>query len=916
MFYPPHQQHRGGTNYGSGTGSSAPLVPGAPRGGYRPGPLHVPVYNHAPYRPAGLVPLHQQVNPYGGPPPAAAPYRPPGAVPPPLGSATAASGLFHSGASAATAAQHQYQQGVIMQSEPLIPMSENLQQGGDSVQDLIGKQVLIVGDGDLSFAASFALKVLEPADLTATVYEQRKEFLRRYGEASEESGELNLKTLEMYDVPLLFGVDATDILKSLENTGEVSAADAMAGQYKRYDAVVWNFPYPIEWTKHNIELKCQELLYKFFVSAKKMIDDEGQIRIALIRGQYERWFIAHHAALAGLGLEQMIPFKKEDHKYYLNRYGDKREQTRDTRSSYIDKDPHYYVFRTTEVLEKLKKQKRMEKELAKRKAEMDAVKAQRETEKKREELKRVAEEKRKAYLAKQQAGAGGSTIAGSDERGNYGANTAPQRAIAKAASSSSTMGTRGDDADHGGQVAVVKWWEKPLPAIIPHPAGRPHTLQEYRAIKPKATMADLRQNQKNSLFYDKDGYVIYIKGRSKPAAATIKMAPRSAKQPAAGTGAGADPRPVLGQPPAGARTVSGAAIVAKASSSVVAAPAVDHESFDETDNLIDATLDMLTPSNEDGAGACDLAEALPTMSAAGIVPQLPNVGAGRSNKRPPAVAVQFSDISSEEPGLDHVEKPAKFAKTNPNAAAQRTRVNPPPAPQLLATGTSSATGFAPAGAAGRMPRSDAVTVAKKSVNPPPPANLMRVGGAGAGGRDTTSRSRPTSPVAQVMPVPPPRGQHASSGEPTGSSNNPRSAGAGPGDVHAPPDAGHLQKLNNENQNAIVTHKKPISANPDGMKEREQLLKKAREKSKALFLARAAAAAQQSKNVDRNTAGGASTSVNPPPPPAASITNKGRSSAGNSSAAAHHDARPAPPPPQGADARRARLLAKARALQDA
>eukprot|EP00392_Amoebophrya_sp_AT5.2_P018774 g19398.t1 len=120
----------------------------------------------------------------------------------------------------------------------------------------------------------------------------------------------------------------------------------------RYDAVVWNFPYPIEWTKHNIELKCQELLYKFFVSAKKMIDDEGQIRIALIRGQYERWFIAHHAALAGLGLEQMIPFKKEDHKYYLNRYGDKREQTRDTRSSYIDKDPHYYVFRTTDYSSK------------------------------------------------------------------------------------------------------------------------------------------------------------------------------------------------------------------------------------------------------------------------------------------------------------------------------------------------------------------------------------------------------------------------------------------------------------------------------------------------------------------------------------------------------------------------------------
>ena len=46
------------------------------------------------------------------------------------------------------------------------------------------KAILIVGDGDLSFAASAALHVEEPKDLTASVWESEKAFMDKYDRGS------------------------------------------------------------------------------------------------------------------------------------------------------------------------------------------------------------------------------------------------------------------------------------------------------------------------------------------------------------------------------------------------------------------------------------------------------------------------------------------------------------------------------------------------------------------------------------------------------------------------------------------------------------------------------------------------------------------------------------------------------------
>lgn len=53
--------------------------------------------------------------------------------------------------------------------------------GGTSLV-FFDKEVLVVGDGDLSFSASLCTRVLDTKCLTATVYDKEDEFGQKYGD--------------------------------------------------------------------------------------------------------------------------------------------------------------------------------------------------------------------------------------------------------------------------------------------------------------------------------------------------------------------------------------------------------------------------------------------------------------------------------------------------------------------------------------------------------------------------------------------------------------------------------------------------------------------------------------------------------------------------------------------------------------
>ncbi|CAD7935115.1 unnamed protein product [Amoebophrya sp. A25] len=253
------------------------------------------------------------------------------------------------------------------------------------------KSVLIVGDGDLSFAASLVNHVLHVERITATVYEKEEEFLKRYGDQDHTSGLVNLKTLQGTSCNMLFGIDATDIRGSLRKCQQERGGVAPSVDVEKiqYDVVIFNFPYPIEWNSTNVRGRAEKLMRDFLPSAQKVISEKGQIRIALVNKQFEMWYIAQTLQNAKLEVERVEKFDKELFEHFRSRYGDDREQKKSgTKANYIDTgNPRYFIIRKKAFMDAQRRER-----LADTKQIVDAQqkvrdqqKAEREAEKKREE---------------------------------------------------------------------------------------------------------------------------------------------------------------------------------------------------------------------------------------------------------------------------------------------------------------------------------------------------------------------------------------------------------------------------------------------------------------------------------------------------------------------------------------------------
>jgi 25S rRNA (uracil2634-N3)-methyltransferase len=98
-------------------------------------------------------------------------------------------------------------------------------------------KILLVGEGNFSFARSLLLSPLPPHNITATAYDSEDECYTKYPDAHEI-----VRGLRETGVCVLFGIDATRLEKC-------------AGlKRRRWDRVVWNFPHageaPLETAAH------------------------------------------------------------------------------------------------------------------------------------------------------------------------------------------------------------------------------------------------------------------------------------------------------------------------------------------------------------------------------------------------------------------------------------------------------------------------------------------------------------------------------------------------------------------------------------------------------------------------------------------------------------------------------------------
>ncbi|KAI0847831.1 hypothetical protein F5Y00DRAFT_240551 [Daldinia vernicosa] len=160
-------------------------------------------------------------------------------------------------------------------------------------------KILLVGDGDLSFAASL-VEHHYCADVTATVLEKNlEELVEKYPHVPE-----NIAKIEAEDSKVLYGVDATKMALFVDKKGK-DGTGVM-------DRIIFNFPHVGgKSTDVNRQVRYnQELLVEFFKHAMPSLAPGGSIIVTLFEGEpYTLWNIRDLARHTGLQVERSFKFQ-------------------------------------------------------------------------------------------------------------------------------------------------------------------------------------------------------------------------------------------------------------------------------------------------------------------------------------------------------------------------------------------------------------------------------------------------------------------------------------------------------------------------------------------------------------------------------------------------------------------------------
>ncbi|TYZ69103.1 hypothetical protein PybrP1_009911 [[Pythium] brassicae (nom. inval.)] len=154
------------------------------------------------------------------------------------------------------------------------------------------QRILVVGDGDLSFALALAV-FLGGGNIVATCYDSKREAQDKYPNLV-----VNADALESAGAQVHFGVDGT----ALER-------EAWLRNAAPFHAVVFNFPHLGGATEEDVA-KNQALLRGFFCSARPFLHAaRGQVLVSLRNTLfYNRWRILEQARASDYKLVRTEPF--------------------------------------------------------------------------------------------------------------------------------------------------------------------------------------------------------------------------------------------------------------------------------------------------------------------------------------------------------------------------------------------------------------------------------------------------------------------------------------------------------------------------------------------------------------------------------------------------------------------------------
>ncbi|TMW64296.1 hypothetical protein Poli38472_012918 [Pythium oligandrum] len=153
-------------------------------------------------------------------------------------------------------------------------------------------RILIVGDGDFSFALSLAV-YMGGRNITATCYDSQHDLREKYSNAL-----VNADALETAGASVHYSVDATALEK-----------EAWIHSVERFHSIAFNFPHLGGATEEDVE-KNQELLRDFFYSTRAFLHPtQGQVLVALRNTLfYNRWDIEEQARISGFKLKRIEAF--------------------------------------------------------------------------------------------------------------------------------------------------------------------------------------------------------------------------------------------------------------------------------------------------------------------------------------------------------------------------------------------------------------------------------------------------------------------------------------------------------------------------------------------------------------------------------------------------------------------------------
>ncbi|GMY36577.1 hypothetical protein FCV25MIE_31819 [Fagus crenata] len=168
------------------------------------------------------------------------------------------------------------------------------------------QRILLVGEGDLSFALCLATAFASARNIVATSLDTQEDIARKYSNGIE-----NVRELEERGCVVLYKVDAKQM------------SQHFFLKTQRFDRIVYNFPHVgflyRETSYCQIQLN-KRLVKGFLKNAKVLLQKEGEIHVSHKEGEpYNKWDLVRKAEKIGLVLHDVEPFCKDDYPGYSNK---------------------------------------------------------------------------------------------------------------------------------------------------------------------------------------------------------------------------------------------------------------------------------------------------------------------------------------------------------------------------------------------------------------------------------------------------------------------------------------------------------------------------------------------------------------------------------------------------------------------